>query len=115
MYGQCVISREWGMEIPAVSNDWAEVLQDAFSRKADVIPPGYKSVKEIAKEQNMSKEHVSRIVTKLVKIGKLEMKKFRSEVSGVDNGNVRRRPYFRLHPYYRIINNPIPKKFRACP
>ena len=103
------------MEIPVVSNDWAEVLQDAFSRKADVIPPGYKTVKEIAKEQSMSKEHVSRIVTKLVKIGKLEMKKFRSEVSGVDNGNVKRRPYFRLHPYYRIIKNPIPKKFRACP
>jgi len=110
VYGQCVISREWGMEIPVVSNDWAEVLQDAFSRKADVIPPGYKSVKEIAKEQNMSKEHVSRIVTKLVKIGKLEMKKFRSEVSGVDNGNVRRRSYFRLHPYYRIIKNPNLKK-----
>jgi len=93
-----------------MSNDWAEVLQDAFSRKADVIPPGYKTVKEIAKEQNMSKEHVSRIVTKLVKIGKLEMKKFRSEVSGVDNGNVRRRPYFRLHPYYRIIKNPNQRK-----
>jgi DNA-binding Lrp family transcriptional regulator len=98
------------MEIPAVSNDWAVVLQDAFNRKADVIPPGWKTVKEIAKEQRVSKEHVSRIVTKLVKSGKLEMKKFRSEVSGVNNGNVRRRAYFRLHPYYRIIKNPNQKK-----
>jgi len=103
------------MEIPAVSNDWAVVLQDAFNRKADVIPPGWKTVKEIANEQRVSKEHVSRIVTKLVKSGKLEMKKFRSEVSGTNNGNVKRRSYFRLHPYYRIIKNPIPKKFRACP
>jgi DNA-binding Lrp family transcriptional regulator len=94
------------MEISSVSNDWAVVLQDAFSRKADIIPPGWKTVKEIAKDQRMSKEHVSRIVTKLVKSGKLEMKKFRSEVSGVDNGNVRRRAYFRLHPYYRIIKKP---------
>ena len=98
------------MEIPAVSNDWAVVLQDAFNRKADVIPPGWKTVKEIANEQRVSKEHVSRIVTKLVKLGKLEMKKFRSEVSGTDNGNVKRRPYFRLHPYYRIIKNPNQKK-----
>jgi DNA-binding Lrp family transcriptional regulator len=103
------------MEIPALSNDWAVVLQDAFNRKADVIPPGWKTVKEIAKEQRVSKEHVSRIVTKLVKSGKLEMKKFRSEVSGVNNGNVRRRSYFRLHPYYRIIKNPNQKKFKACP
>ena len=89
-----------------MKDDWAKVLQSAFQRKADVIPPGWKTVKEIAKEQQVSKEHVSRIVTKLVKIGKLEMKKFRSEVSGVNNGNVRRRPYFRLHPYYRIIKKP---------
>lgn len=98
------------MEIPAVKDDWAKVLQSAFQREADVIPPGWKTVKEIAKEQGVSKEHISRIVTKLVKNGKLEMKKFRSEVRGVENGNIRRRSYFRLHPYYRIIKNPDRQK-----
>lgn len=86
-----------------MKNDWAAVLQSAFIRKADVIPPGWKTVKEIAMEQGVSKEHISRIVTKLVKAGKLEMKKFRSQVRGVENGNIKRRSYFRLHPYYRII------------
>lgn len=86
-----------------MKDDWAKVLQSAFQREADVIPPGWKTVKEIAKEQGVSKEHISRIVTKLVKNGKLEMKKFRSEVRGVENGNIKRRSYFRLHPYYRII------------
>ena len=87
-----------------VDQDWAKALQEAFTRKADVIPPGWKTVREIADEQNVSKEHISRIVTRLVKEGRAEMKKFRTEVKATETENVRRRAYFRLHPFYRLIN-----------
>lgn len=87
-----------------MKNDWAAALQEAFERKADVIPPGWKTVKEIAKEQGVSKEHVSRIVTRLVKVGRAEMKKFRTVVQATKTENISRRSYFRLHPFYRLIN-----------
>lgn len=87
-----------------MKQDWAAALQEAFQRKADVIPPGWKTVKEIAKEQGVSKEHVSRIVTRLVKMGRAEMKKFRTVVQATKTENVSRRSYFRLHPFYRLIN-----------
>ena len=86
-----------------MKNDWAAALQEAFERKADVIPPGWKTVREIARDQGVSKEHVSRIVTKLVKMGRAEMKKFRTQVRAAKTENVTRRSYFRLHPFYRLI------------
>lgn len=87
-----------------MKNDWTAALQEAFQRKADVIPPGWKTVKEIAKEQGVSKEHVSRIVTRLVKMGRAEMKKFRTAVQATKTENVSRRSYFRLHPFYKLVN-----------
>lgn len=92
------------MEVSALKNDWAAALQEAFHRKADVIPPGWKTVKEIAEEQGVSKEHVSRIVTRLVKMGRAEMKKFRTMVQATKTENVNRRSYYRLHPFYRLVN-----------
>lgn len=87
-----------------MKSDWAAALQEAFERKADVIPPGWKTAKEIAKAEGVSKEHVSRIVTKLIKAGRAEMKKFRTVVRAAQTENVRRRSYYRLHPFYRLIN-----------
>lgn len=84
-------------------SDWAKIIQESFDRKADVIPAGWKTVKEIADDQGVSKEHMSRLVTKLVRSGKVEMKKFRTIVRSTETNNIRRRAYFRLHPYYRII------------
>lgn len=86
-----------------MKQDWASVIQEVFIGKADVVPPEWKTVKQIAKEQGVSKEHMSRLVTKLVSLGKVEMKKFRTVVQAAKTDRVRRRSYYRMHPFYRLV------------
>ena len=82
---------------------WAYAIQQAFAQEADVIPPGWQTLEEIAEELKKNKFHVCRELNMLVKLGKAETKKFRTWVKGSEDARGPRRGYIRMNRHYRLI------------
>lgn len=83
--------------------EWAKAIQSVFEARADVIPPGWKTARQIGDDQKLSFEHVSRLLPRLIKEGIVEVKKFRTYIGPSKTTN-RRRGYYRPMPHYRLIN-----------
>jgi predicted ArsR family transcriptional regulator len=79
---------------------WAEAIQKAFAQEAEVVPPEWKTLKQVAEELGMNRHHVCRKLAKLIKMGKAETRKFRTW----SKGGSKRMGYLRSNPHYRIIS-----------
>jgi len=82
---------------------WLEAIQSAFAQQADVIPPGWQTLDEIAQQLGKNKYHVCRDLNALVKMGAAETKKFRTWVKPSRDVRGHRRGYVRMNRHYRII------------
>lgn len=83
---------------------WADAIQRAFAQEADIIPPGWQTLEEIAKELGKNKFHVCRELNMLVKLGKAETKKFRTWIKGSEDARGPRRGYIRMNRHYRLVS-----------
>lgn len=83
---------------------WADAIQRAFAQEADVVPPGWQTLEQIAKELGKNKYHVCRDLNAMVRMGHAETKKFRTWVKGSEDHRGPRRGYIRLNPHYRLIS-----------
>lgn len=83
---------------------WADAIQRAFAQEADIIPPGWQTLEEIAKELGKNKFHVCRELNMLVKLGRAETKKFRTWIKGSEDARGPRRGYIRMNRHYRLLS-----------
>lgn len=81
---------------------WAEAIQKAFAQEADVVPPEWKTLKQVADELGMNTQHVCRKMRKLIDIGRAEVKTFRTW----SKGGPRRLGYLRANRHYRLLKPP---------
>jgi predicted ArsR family transcriptional regulator len=81
---------------------WADAIQQAFRQEADVVPPGWQRLEEIAQELKQNKYHVCRRLNKLIALGRVEVRKFRTMVKGSAGKHGPRLSYLRPNAYYRL-------------
>jgi len=82
---------------------WAEAIQRAFAQEADVVPPGWQTLEQVAAEMGQNKYHVCRQLGQMIKLGKVETKKFRTWVKGCRDHRGERSGYLRMNRHYRLI------------
>ena len=80
---------------------WAEAIQAAFRQEADMVPPEWKTLKQVAAELGMNPQHVCKKMAKLIQIGRAEVRTFRT----FSKGGPRRMGYLRANRHYRLINS----------
>ena len=85
---------------------WADAIQQAFAQEADVIPPGWQTLDEVAREMGQTRFHVCKLLQRLVQAGKAETRKFRTWVKGSRDHRGPRRGYLRNNRHYRLIKAP---------
>lgn len=78
---------------------WAEAIQKAFAQEAEVVPPEWKTLKQVAAELGMNTHHVCRKMAMLIKLGRAEVRTFRT----FSKGGPRRLGYLRANRHYRLI------------
>jgi predicted transcriptional regulator len=78
------------------ANDWLKVLASAGKRVADEVPPGFKTVAQIAKETGKSNSQTNKHLREAVKLGLVETRKF----------NVPAGEKLYPTPHFRICNSP---------
>lgn len=83
---------------------WAEAIQAAFRQEADVVPPGWQTLEEVAAELGKNKYHVCRQLNEMVRLGKAETKKFRTWSKGGEDRRGVRRGYLRSNRHYRLLS-----------
>ena len=64
------------MKKPATANDWLAVLAAASARTPDVVPPGYKTIDQLAEETGASVTTTRTRIRAAVKLGAVECQKF---------------------------------------
>jgi hypothetical protein len=57
-------------------NDWLAILSSAGKRVADEVPPGFKTVAEIANETGKSTSQTTKHLREALKLGLVETRKF---------------------------------------
>lgn len=77
---------------------WADAIQRAFAQEADVVPPGWMTLGEVAAELKKTKFHTCKLLHKMIRMGGAETRKFRTWVKAG-----KRRGYVRLNRHYRIL------------
>ena len=80
---------------------WAEAIERAFAQEAEVVPPEWKTLKQVAEELGMNTQHVCKKMRKLIQIGRAEVRTFRT----FSKGGPRRLGYLRANRHYRLINS----------
>lgn len=78
---------------------WAEAIQAAFRQEADVVPPEWKTLKQVAAELGMNPQHVCKKMARLIRLGRAEVRTFRTWSKGGGN----RMGYLRANRHYRLI------------
>jgi hypothetical protein len=91
---------------------WAEAIQRAFAQEADVVPPGWQTLAEVAAELGKTKFHTCSLLQKMIKMGKAETRKFRTWVKHSRDARGTRGGYLRMNRHYRLIRpaGPVRKK-----
>lgn len=77
---------------PETANTWLNAINDLSNRNKDVVPDGWRTIAQIAKDTNRSDSSVREFVNELITLKKVKYKKFRV-VSGL------RSPYPTWHYY----------------
>ena len=73
---------------------WIAALQDALiHERSEIIPEGFQTIRQIAKEIGLSRERTGHLVHKLLEQGRAERRLFRCPES-----LGRHVPYYRLKP-----------------
>ena len=78
---------------------WAEAIQRAFAQEAEVVPPEWKTLRQVAEELGMNPQHVCKKMAMLIKLGRAEIRTFRT----YSKGGPRRLGYLRMNRHYRLI------------
>jgi hypothetical protein len=91
---------------PAVKErvGWAEAIERAFAQEADVVPPGWQTLNEVAAEMGQNKYHVCKVLNRMIALGKAETKKFRTWIRDTKDPRGRRSGYLRMNRHYRLIS-----------
>lgn len=91
---------------------WAEAIQRAFAQEADVIPPGWMTLTEVATELGKTRFHTCSLLQKMIKMGKAETRKFRTWVKDSRDARGTRGGYLRMNRHYRLIRpaDPVRRK-----
>ena len=58
-------------------NGWAEIIANATVRRPDVIPDGFLTCQQIAKQEDKDVKYIQKKLKVLIEEGKVEFKKFR--------------------------------------
>ena len=101
MHGERAVADRRRMALPTV--DWAAAL-DAYvaGDRAEVVPPGWFTKIEIAKQWCKSDVYTNKILTRMIKAGGAERKVFSIRIKicnrGGKIGYCRRVPHYRLTP-----------------
>jgi hypothetical protein len=82
---------------------WAEAIERAFAQEADVVPPGWQTLNQVAAEMGQNKYYVCRQLNEMVRLGRAETKKFRTWSKGGRDHRGERRGYLRANRHYRLI------------
>lgn len=84
------------------ASEWLGILTRAAKKTADEVPPGFKTVAQIARETNRGESQTRRMVKEAVRLGLAEERKF-----SVDVGS-------KLYPtpHYKIRETSPPAKGR---
>ena len=102
MYGERTVAHRRRVAIPSVK-DWAVAL-DAYvaGDREEVVPPGWYTKIEIAKQWGKSDVYTNKILTRMIKAGGAERKVFSIKIKirerGGKIGYCRRVPHYRLTP-----------------
>lgn len=73
-------------------NDWAAAIASHMASRADVVPPGWKSVAQIADELGRSISHTSKCIRGMIASGGAEVRTFTVQVGDA----CRRVPHYRV-------------------
>jgi len=82
---------------------WAEAIQRAFAREADVVPEGWMTLGEVAAELKKTKFHTCKLLHKMMRMGGAETRKFRTWVKDCRDARGSRGGYLRMNRYYRLV------------
>jgi hypothetical protein len=75
------------------ANDWANLIAGVVNSDEDEVPEGFKTMQKISEETNIPIRTLSAKISRLVKKGKAEARKFR----------IKTPTKVYLTPHYRII------------
>ena len=82
---------------------WAEAIQRAFAQETDVVPQGWQTLDEVAREMGQSRFLVCKLLLRMIRAGKAETRKFRTWVKGSRDHRGPRRGYLRMNRHYRLM------------
>lgn len=83
---------------------WAEAIQQAFRQEADVVPPGWQTLDQVAAELGQNKYHVCKLLGKMIAMGQAETRKFRTWIRDTKDPRGRRSGYLRMNRHYRLVS-----------